>query len=519
VNQIRSAVETQTVAMKLKAESQEANFLNGICPLNSVPAIVVIRNGAVEFNLQSGQVSLDELKDRLNSIFGVETTSDENRPSQPPVAPDPALESDVRPPEYQAATESSHSMSSSLGYLDLQPSSGHFRLPNNAYDALRSHTQALIDGNQTPEQVLNSQLSLLERLPIFRDEVKSIRSRQTNSQPVLSDAARERLLKLPASAIKAQGQANSLQTSSANVAAGQTVYSNPPRDVQSSTSTSRPAPAQPPVISTPPSDPPSYSASQHDTQRNDYVRLQKQREQSQRDERERIKAQIRADREERRRKEGVWKQNEAAVGDSTSANSSSRPKTNEIRVQVRTFEGSTLRTTFSPTSNITNDVRPWIDESNDSSLPYNLKLILTPLPNRNIEASEEELSLTDLGIRGSCTLVMLPVKTFVESYTGNTTSGLVGSAVSGSYNLVTGTVGAVYGAVTSVFRGLGPQQQHPVAPEAAASSPQSLNQGNVRVRTLADQRREESSRNQQFYNGNALNFAPNTDGDESRKND
>jgi hypothetical protein len=506
--------------MKLKAESQEANFLNGICPLNSVPAIVVIRNAAVEVNVQAGQASLDELKNKLNSIFGIETTSDDNRPSEPPIAPDSASQSEVRPPEYQAVAESLPSPSSSLGYLDLPPSSGRFRLPNNAYDALRSQTQALIDGNQAPEQVLDSQLSLLERLPIFRDEVKSIRSRQPNTPPVLSDAAREKLLRLPASAIKAQGKTNSPQGSSSGAAAGQSVYSNPPSNVRSQTSTSRRTPApEPPVTSNPPSDPPTYSASQHDTQRNDYVRLQKQREQSQRDERERIKAQIKADREERRRKEGVWKQNEAAATESTSATSSSRPKANEIRVQVRTFEGSTLRTTFPPASNITNDVRPWIDESNESSLPYNLKLILTPLPNRNIEASEEGLSLTDLGIRGSCTFVLVPIKGYVESYTGNTPTGLVGSAVSGSYNLVSGTVGAVFGAVTSVVRGLGPQQQQSIAQEAENSPAQSANQGNVRVRTLADQRREENSRNQQFYNGNALNFAPNTDGDESRKND
>ena len=41
--EISADLKEQTVAIKLKAGSQEAGFLNSICPINSTPAIIVIR--------------------------------------------------------------------------------------------------------------------------------------------------------------------------------------------------------------------------------------------------------------------------------------------------------------------------------------------------------------------------------------------------------------------------------------------------------------------------------------------
>jgi len=258
--------------------------------------------------------------------------------------------------------------------------------------------------------------------------------------------------------------------------------------------------------------------------------MQREREQKQRDERERIKAQIKADREERRRLDEM-RQHGGLDTNPPSAQASSTSKgnvrnTTEVRVQVRTFDGSTLRSTFKPTSTLSADVRPWIDSESDTTVPYNLKIILTPLPNRNVEAAEEEQALADLGIVGSCTLVMAPVKGYVESYTGSTPGGIVGAAVSGGYNLVTGTVGSVFGGVRSL---LGYDQGGGNTPGGGQgggqrdlpSGPPNDPSRNVRVRTLADQRAESANKkDQQFYNGNQLNFAPNKDdGDDAKKED
>ena len=261
--------------------------------------------------------------------------------------------------------------------------------------------------------------------------------------------------------------------------------------------------------------PPSAAQHAQQSQRADYIKMQREREQKQRDERERIKQQIKHDREERRAREEQRTQvaSQSAV-DGTSDSASAR--TSEIRVQVRSFDGSTLRKTFAPAANITNNLRPWVDSASEQAAPYNLKIIMAPMPNRNIEAAEEEQSLSDLGIRGSCTMVMVPVKGYVESYTGSGPAGLVGSAVSGGYNLVTGTAGAVFGGVRSIL-GWGVSSNTTAdQSRTEATGPDQTLQQPVRIRTLADQRAEEARKDQQFYNGNTLNFQPRKD---ERKDD
>ena len=514
--------------MKLQAGSQEAGFLTPICPLNSTPAIVVIKNATVQANLQSAEVSSEDLQTRLLSLFGSTEQAQQPEPQQP-------TSSEAPPPPSASATHAEQdspppeATGSGLGYLDLQPSEGRFRLPQNAYDALRSHTQSLVDDDEPASKILNSQLSLLERLPIFRDEVKRMRDQ---SSPSMSESVRDRLLRLPASAIKAQSKPPAA-SSDPHSSAGQPVYSNrsPTSETTSvpalQTSEPQSSSTQPPTYSNTVPEPPTYSSSQHQTQRSDYVRQQKDREKAQRDERERIKAQIKADREERRRQEEVRKMNEAADDPTLPSPLSSepKPKSTDVRLQVRTFDGSTLRTSFQPTSSITSDVRPWIDNSTESNVPYNLKLILTPLPNRTIETSEEGHALTDLGIQRSCTMVMVPVKGYVESYTGNTSTGLIGSVVSGGYGLVTGTAGALFGGVRSMlgYGAAGQESQGQTSDATPATANADAAQRNMRVRTLADQRSDERQRgDQQFYNGNALNFAPNRDDrddEDGRKND
>ena len=483
----------------------------------------------MQVNLQSDNVSTDTLKGTLRDIFSTST----NNQAPTEASTDTNMATEASTVSQNTGTRESTEQGPNLGYLDLQASSGRFRLPNNAYDALRAETQTQIDNGRPAQQILESQLTLLERIPIFRDEIRQIRSRSATSPPVLSDTARDRLLRLPAAAIKAQARPEVSSPSSSSV--GQRVYAQPSTTASTMTSTDRShdTSQQPPSYSAPtreapsqPSSPPTYSSSQHQSQRSDYVRTQKDREQAQREERERIKAQIKADREERRRQDEIRKMNEAVVDPSNSAEASApaKSKSTDVRIQVRTFDGSTLRTNFPPTSTICTDMRPWIDQSTEMNVPYNLKLILTPLPNRNIEASEEQQTLSDLGIRGSGTLVMVPVKGYVESYTGSTPTGLIGGAVSGGYNLVTGAVGGILGGVKSTlgYGGQAEPQQPDSAPESAgAGQPVGQSQRNMRVRTLADQRLEDRGRDQQFYNGNALNFAPRNDNDDddTRKND
>ncbi|KAK5048985.1 hypothetical protein LTR84_005407 [Exophiala bonariae] len=488
------AITSQTIALRIQAESQEASFLTPIVAINSTPAVIIIKNAQLQLNLQSSEVSVQELKDKLSFIFS------------PQEVPGSENQND------EELTDESTS-----AYLDLQPAPGQMRLPNNAYDALRNYTETLLEQGMPHNKILDTQLSLLNNIPIFKDEVTRL---QSTSSKELSEYARSRLLRLPAVGLKIPGQAKpappiASPSSSSRIAVPQQ---------QASTPASSTRPPQNLAVTNPPS---QATSDKQKSQRDDYIKLQREREQKQRDERERIKAQIKADREERRRLDEMRKGNmDSSTGHSTNASSASsysraQLQKKEVRIQVRTFDGSTLRSTFQPSSTLSADVRPWIDEESGINAPYNLKLILTPLPNRSIEASEEGQELSDLGIIGSCTLVMVPVKGYVESYTGSSTGGLLGSAVSGGFGLVTGTAGAVFGGVKSIL-GYGTPPSQPTS--ASASSPiagadngdqNQPDPSKVRVRTLADQRAESVAkrRDHQLYNGNQLNFEPKKDGD------
>jgi UBX domain len=274
-----------------------------------------------------------------------------------------------------------------------------------------------------------------------------------------------------------------------------------------------------PIVSTEGSRQPASEAPKP-TPQQFWTRMQRERERQQREERERIRAQIRHDHAERRRLDDLRRQPAIDLTAHTSSNSvyvnPKHSSSSDIGVQVRTFDGKALRSTFPKDATISAQIRPWIDSDAAQITPYSLKIILTPRPNRTIEAAEEEKCLEDLDIIGSCTLVMVPVKGFVESYAPST-SGIVGSAVVGGYNLLSGSIGAVFGGVRSVLRfgQTTPEPQTPSTPEETSSR---VPTGQARVRTLADQRIEAQKKEQQFYNGNQLNFEPRKD-DEDNKED
>jgi hypothetical protein len=416
------------------------------------------------------------------------------------------------------------------------------RLPNNAYDALRTYTQQLLDEGVPQPEIFQTQLVLLSNIPIFKEEVSRLRD---DSNRELSEYARSRLLRLPAVGLKIPRQT---QTPAAAPVATPTT-DLPTRGGDQGRPDGRPST----TLSSSPASPvtqnvtdastllPSNEASENQkSQRADYIRMQREREQAARNERERIKAQIKADREERRRLDDLRKQNQQPLSsdpeDPTAskyarAGSSIRSGGTQLRVQVRTLDGTTMRNTFPASSSISTHVRPWIDSATPTTTPYNLKLILTPLPNRTIEAGEEETPLSDLNVVGSATFVMVPVRGYVESYSSGRTGllgqngvlGGVGGMVSGGYNLVSGTAGWALGGVKSLL-GYGDQGEangqtlgsSSTSRDTAAGSDGPGPAKSVRIRTLADQRAEEAKKDQQFYNGNQLNFEPKKD-DEGKK--
>ncbi|QSS54000.1 UBX domain-containing protein [Histoplasma capsulatum var. duboisii H88] len=252
---------------------------------------------------------------------------------------------------------------------------------------------------------------------------------------------------------------------------------------------------------------------------------QRKREQQKKEERNRILNQIKRDAEDRKAREESRK--ESFV--SSTNNENNTPKTgnkqpqakfkpNQFRLQIRLFDGSSVRSSFSPTQTIQNDVRPWLDsQRSDGDTPYNLKQILTPLPSRTISVAEENQTLEELGLGPTANLVMVPVRTYTEAY-ASAEASLPVRGLYAAYNLVTGTAGAVAGAIGSIL-GI---SLHPAAntgsaaaePPSAAEGPSRANfrggrNGRSNVRTLHDG--DDEGEGRQFYNGNQLNFEPRTD--------
>ncbi|PGG97316.1 hypothetical protein AJ79_09247 [Helicocarpus griseus UAMH5409] len=249
---------------------------------------------------------------------------------------------------------------------------------------------------------------------------------------------------------------------------------------------------------------------------------QRKREQQKKEERERILNQIKLDNENRKAREEARKASlTPSKNETNSPKPTAKPAPNQYRLQIRLFDGSSVRSSFSPTQTIQKDVRPWLDsQRSDGDAPYNLKQILTPLPSRTISVAEEDQTLEELGLGPTANLVMVPVRTYTEAYASSGASLPVRGLYAG-YNLITGTVGAVAGVVGS-FLGISGGASAGATP--AATEPPSTTEtpstgslrggrnGRSNVRTLYD---EDDRESRQFYNGNQLNFEPRKDEDQN----
>jgi len=235
-----------------------------------------------------------------------------------------------------------------------------------------------------------------------------------------------------------------------------------------------------------------------------YALMQKKRAQDARDERARILQRVEDDKAERKDREVQRKAEAKALADgqplptsSGSVQQARSTNTAECALQIRLFDGSTIRSRFPSSGSLRKDVRPWIDEKKIGDQPYNFKQVLTPLPNKNIETSEEEGTLRSLGLTPSATLILVPITGYTSAYEGGT--GLVSRGVSAGYGLVSSGVGMVTGILGSFLGGgaAPPAEEQHQTPSSASNRDPSIN-----VRTLRDQ--QGSGDDQQFYNGNAV---------------
>lgn len=527
---IRDKLKSNAVVLRLKAGTEQAGYLNAVCPVQAAPAVIIIFRAQVVANYQHGQTTFEQLQRQLEARYGPSMEGSQAASSTKPIIP---------------------------GYIDLPRSEGRMRLPDNAYDHFRKLTQQYVSSGVSGRALLHMQLMLLDSLNI--DEVtatvKSIQAQsETTTTPALPEEVTARLLNTPASNMRVNPTPNAKPPAASLPGSSSGSSSSAAQSTQSASDARSPQPrsqSQSEHEAPPPSNtktPPSATSSQ----RTDYIAGQKRAEA----ERVRVKAQLEADRRARRdadrkaREQAEANQRRAELLELRKANSTtSNPKHTDVRIQVRLFDGSTVRSSFAAEATITQNVRPWIDREmvgkaadgtgSGAGQPYNLKLILTPLPNRQIEAGEEDSPLSDLeGVKGSATMVMVPVKGYVESYR-RADGGVAGTFVGGVQSMVGTGVGLVGSAAGLFFGGFGrlmgtgtgtagtsQQATGPSATEqstggqAAGSSARTAN-ANSRVRTLADQRRDEDEehrrRGTQLYNGMGLNVQPRKDDEDGNR--
>lgn len=162
-----------------------------------------------------------------------------------------------------------------------------------------------------------------------------------------------------------------------------------------------------------------------------YAQMMRQKRQEAKEERQRILQRIEDDKRARREREAEEKKARlllATTDPGTAASGSNvaagppiplptRGGGPTCNLQVRLFDGSTLRGRFPSDQTLGKEVRQWIDEKRtDGTDPYTFRIVLTPLPNKAIEPAEESDMLRDIGLAPSATLILVPVVRVATAY-------------------------------------------------------------------------------------------------------
>lgn len=176
------------------------------------------------------------------------------------------------------------------------------------------------------------------------------------------------------------------------------------------------------------------------------------------------------------------------------------PSAKECALQVRLFDGSTIRKRFLPNETLRNQVRAWIEEEvSDGDIPFTLKQILTPIPNRTISISQEEESLHTLGLVPSATLVKVPVQGYTTAYVAD--QGIIFRGISAGYNVASAKLTKLTGLVGNVLRFAWADTQEENTTPQVRSEAERMGAG-VNIGSVRDQR--EDQHGHQIYNGNQV---------------
>ncbi|CAD6447811.1 4f64dd95-7bf7-4333-ad5c-311bba97003d [Sclerotinia trifoliorum] len=247
-----------------------------------------------------------------------------------------------------------------------------------------------------------------------------------------------------------------------------------------------------------------------------YAAIQRKRHQEAREERVRILALVESDKV-RRRKDAERKANRnnqlteqsAAFSGTNSSVPASAPKAQDCALQIRLFDGSSIRSKFPNTSTLNGDVRKWIDDHQKDDVPYIFKHVCTPLPNKALSMTDESRDLAALGLFPSATLIIVPVQAYTSAYEATEPRGILSRGIAAGYGLGTWGINRVLSTIGGIVGGPA------VAPGMDEGTEASATAGGSRpsnLRTLRDQNDNDANdAHHELYNGNTLNFEPRKD--------
>lgn len=255
-------------------------------------------------------------------------------------------------------------------------------------------------------------------------------------------------------------------------------------------------------------------ADTHAARAHNQAELVRQRKQQEAEHRRRILKRIEDDRTERRLRAAEREQRRIEgqqIGDVAAAlvntPESTLPSTtrtgNMTSISVRLLDGMTTRSRFKTTAPFS-DVRKWVDDNRtDSSPPYTLKQLLTPMPNKAIDATDDDKTLAELGLAPSSTLILVAVSNFASAYEAATTPSIWSRIMDAILGFLVWLLALV---------GLGGNRAPARRPDPAAASETHLKYY-ARIRRSRNQ--SDLRTEHQLYNGNSLNFEPQPDEDEA----
>lgn len=202
--------------------------------------------------------------------------------------------------------------------------------------------------------------------------------------------------------------------------------------------------------------------------------------------------------EDRAAEDAEAKEQQREKGTASRGSSGSSSAAAVAAIQVRLSDGSTLRSKF-PATGTVKDIRAWVDKDrSDGQGPYLLKQILTPLPNKNIDTTEEGKSIRELGLSPSSTLLVIPIQKFAAAYEG----GQAGSSTQGFVGQI---LALIVGFFTWILSLVGMGGQRPLETQAAESQPPANSAAALRNRRVqAFQNANDGRGDQQLYNGNSV---------------